>query len=75
MYYVFIDPPVDAFSPPDEIRAWIAELKSRESREEFQYPEGRKSLDSALAQAQGWLERSSEYPRSAVKQPPDRPAV
>jgi len=75
VYYVFIDPPVDAFSPPDEIRAWIEELRSRESREEFQYPEGRKSLDFSLAQARGWLERSSEHSHSAVKQPPDRPAV
>ena len=75
MYYVFIDPPVDAVSPPEEIRAWIAELKSRESREEFQYPEGRKSLDFALAQAQGWLERSSEYSRAKFQPPPERPTM
>jgi hypothetical protein len=75
MYYVFIDPPVGPFSPPEEIRVWIDEFKSRESREEFQYPEGRESLDLALAEAEGWLERSSERSRSAVRQPPDRPAV
>jgi hypothetical protein len=75
MYYVLIDPPVSAFSPPDEIRAWIQELRSRASREEFQYPEGRKSLDCALAEAEGWLERSQHHATGGRRHPPDRPAV
>jgi hypothetical protein len=75
MYCVFIDPPVGPFSPPEEIRAWIQELKSRASREEFQYREGRESLDLALAEAHGWLERSSERVKRGFGRPPDRPAV
>lgn len=75
MYYVLIDPPVSAFSPPEEIRAWIDELRSRASLEEFQFPEGRKSLDLALAEAEGWLKRARHSSTAGRRQPPDRPAV
>lgn len=42
-----IDPPVTAYSPPDEIRAWIKELKQREMTDE---------VEQALADAKRWLE-------------------
>ena len=75
MYYVLIDPPVSSFSTPEEISAWITELRSRASRPEFQYPEGRKSLDFALAEAEGWLVESRSRAEPQRRRPPDRPAV
>ena len=75
MYYVLIDPPVSVFSPPEAISAWIAELRSRASREEFQYPEGRKTLDEAIAEAEGWLEESRRFAEGAGRRPPESPAA
>jgi hypothetical protein len=75
MYYVLIDPPVSAFSPPDEIRAWITELRSRSSREEFQYPEGRRTLEEALAEAEEWLAESLKFAGRTGERPPESPAA
>ncbi|HSU15267.1 hypothetical protein [Longimicrobium sp.] len=66
-YYVLIDPPVSAFSPPDEIRAWIQELRSRATREEFQYPVGQRCLDGALREAEDALRFSQRHYADWVK--------
>lgn len=51
-----IDPPVTAFSEPDEIRAWLEELDRL--REEYaDDPETVNAIDVELAMARGWLAR------------------
>lgn len=71
--YTLIDPPVNAYSRPEQISAWIDELRGWVALPEFQHADNRKRLDAALAQAQSWLERSRSM--AARQHPPDRPAV
>jgi hypothetical protein len=57
--YLLIDPPVTAFSPPDQIAAWIAELEQLAHRPEYREKGPRNQIRSAMAQARDWL-RTSE---------------
>jgi hypothetical protein len=75
MHYILIDPPVSGFSPPEEISAWIAELRSRAPRPEFQYAEGREVLDAAIAEAEEWLQESRRRWGGEDRRPPERPAA
>lgn len=77
MYYTVIDPPVTAFSRPEEISAWIRELRSRASRPEFQYPENRGRLDEAIEEAEQWYaeSRTLHGPDRGADSEPNRPAV
>ena len=56
--YMLIDPPVNPFSPSDQISAWIAELEQLARRPEYAENGPRKQIRSALAQARGWLRTS-----------------
>ena len=71
MYYTVFDPPVTCFSRPEEISVWIRELRAQVSRPEFQYPENRKRLDDAIAEAERWYVES----QSIHGQAPRKPAV
>jgi hypothetical protein len=73
--YTLIDPPVNPFSAPEKINAWIEELRTWFSLPEFQYPDNRKRLDKAMADAQRWLEQSQGRAGTIGQRPPDRPAV
>jgi hypothetical protein len=75
--YLLIDPPVNPFSPPDQISAWIAELEQLASRPEYGEKGPRKQIRSAIAQARGWLRTSKRIDvaesvgaREALRHPP-----
>jgi hypothetical protein len=75
--YLLIDPPVTAFSPPEQIAAWIAELEQLARLPEYGEKRPRKQIRSALAQAREWLRTSkrldialSARAREAVPHPP-----
>lgn len=53
--YLLIDPPVDPFSPSDDIVAWIAELEALVQRPEYGEKEPRKQIAAALADARRYL--------------------
>jgi hypothetical protein len=74
--YTLFDAPVNQFSPPERIVAWLDHLRSQATRPEFRNdPENRKSLDDAVTEAQTWLEQSRARASSRLRRPPDRPAV
>ena len=56
--YLLIDPPVNPFSPSDEIVAWIAELEALAQRPEYGEQGPRKQIGAALAEARRWLRTS-----------------
>src|SRR3982750_3760248 len=56
--YLLIDPPVNPFSPSDEIVAWIAELEELAGRPEYREKAPREQIGVALAQARRWLRTS-----------------
>jgi len=67
-----IDPPVGAYSPPDEILRWIEKLRSLASTPEFRdHPENRRQLDTAITDAERFLESS----RALEQRPSHRPAI
>jgi hypothetical protein len=75
--YLLIDPPVTAYSPPDQIVAWIAKLEHLASRPEYAEKGPRKQIRSAIVQARGWLRTSkrldsmeSARTREALRHPP-----
>jgi hypothetical protein len=77
--YLLIDPPVTAYSPPDQIVAWIAKLEHLASRPEYAEKGPRKQIRSAITQARGWLRTSKRLDRieaartrEAVPHPPAR---
>lgn len=76
--YLLIDPPVTAYSPPDQIVAWIEKLEQLASRPEYAEKGPRKQIRSAMAQARRWLRTSqrleiveSTRTRRAVAHPPE----
>lgn len=74
--YTLFDPPVNQFSPPENIIAWLDELRSQVSRPEFQSdPQNRKCLDDAISEAEGWLEQSRRRVERGRRFPPNRPAI
>ena len=56
--YLLIDPPVNPFSPPDQIIAWIAELEQLAQQPENRENGPRKQIGSELALARKWLRTS-----------------
>jgi hypothetical protein len=75
--FLLIDPPVNPFSPSDEIVAWIAELEELAQRPEYREKGPRTQIRSAMAQARGWLRTSkrldialSAQAQKAVPHPP-----
>jgi hypothetical protein len=75
--YLLIDPPVNPFSPSDEIVAWIAELEELAQRPEYQEKAPREQIRSSMSQARRWLRTSkrldvaeSAQAREAVPHPP-----
>jgi hypothetical protein len=75
--YLLIDPPVTAFSPPDQIVAWIAELEQLAQRPEYREKAPREQIGAALVQARRWLRTSRRLDkleaartRDAVTHPP-----
>lgn len=56
--YLLIDPPVTAYSPPDQIAAWIAELEQLARLPEYDETGPRKQIRSAMTQARSWLRTS-----------------
>lgn len=76
--YLLIDPPVNPFSPSDEIVAWIAELEELAQRPEYEEKGPREQIRSAMAQARGWLRTSKRLDiaqsTGAREAPPHRPA-
>ncbi|MFL5383572.1 MAG: hypothetical protein ACJ8GN_13725 [Longimicrobiaceae bacterium] len=74
---MLIDPPVTAFSPPDQIAAWIEELKQLALLPENREKGPRRQIRSAIAQARGWLRTSKRLDialaagaRKALPHPP-----
>jgi hypothetical protein len=63
--YLLIDPPVTAFSPPEEIAQWIGELEELARKPEYAARGTRALLRSALKQARQWLDgrAGTENPR------------
>lgn len=51
---ILIDPPVGPYSPPDDIRAWIAELREMAKRHAADAL-ALQSIDRATADAKAWL--------------------
>ena len=51
-----LNPPVNKFSEPDEIRAWLEELESLKEDPELQAPEHQAKLQRHLNDARTWLE-------------------
>lgn len=51
-----LNPPVNKFSEPDEIRAWVEELESLMEDPELQAPEHQSNLQRHLNDARTWLE-------------------
>jgi hypothetical protein len=77
--YLLIDPPVNPFSPSDQISAWITELEQLARRPEYAGKGPRKQIRSALVQARGWLRTSkrldtAESARARDAVPPHPPA-
>lgn len=56
--YLLIDPPVDPFSPADEIVAWIAELEKLAQQPEYGEKGPQKQIAAALTDARGYLRTS-----------------
>ncbi len=56
--YPLFDPPVNEFSAPDEIQAWIRELEDLRERPDFEDGTARRELDRTLSQARKFLEAS-----------------
>jgi len=56
--YLLIDPPVNPFSPPEQIIAWIAELEQLAQQPENRENGPRKQIGSALALARKYLRTS-----------------
>lgn len=54
---IIIDPPVSMYSSPEEIRAWLREL--REQKKTAEGVEHSKAYDRAITEAEGWIERAS----------------
>ncbi|HEX6751392.1 MAG TPA: hypothetical protein VF092_29140 [Longimicrobium sp.] len=74
--YTLFDAPVNQFSPPERIIAWLDHLRSQASRPEFQNDaENLRSLEDAVAEAQAWLEQSRAKVARGRGRPPSRPAV
>lgn len=71
--YTLIDPPVDPYSPREEISAWVDELRGWRELPEFQDPENRERLEDALSEAESWLDNRGGA--AGRRHPPDRPAV
>jgi hypothetical protein len=70
------DPPVTAFSPPDQIAAWIAELEQLALLPGYGEKVLRKQIRSAMAQARGGLRTSKHLDvarlraREGLRHPP-----
>ncbi len=58
--YPLFDPPVNEFSTPDEIRAWISELEDLREQPDYKDTTARRELDWTLSQAREFLEASLE---------------
>ena len=58
--YPLFDPPVDEFSAPDEIRAWIGELEDLREQPAYKDTTARRELDHTLAQAREFLDASMD---------------
>lgn len=74
--HLLIDPPVTAFSPPDQIIAWVAELEQLAQRPEYGDRANRKRIESALRQARRWLHNSGQLrgaPSSQSRDPVPNP--
>lgn len=69
--YLLIDPPVNAFSPSDEIVAWIAELEELAQRPENAERGPRTQIAEALAEAKRYLRTSKRLDRLEAAQARD----
>jgi len=69
--YLLIDPPVNPFSPSDEIVAWIAELEELAQRPEYREKAPREQIGAALTQARRWLRTSKRLDKLEAARPRD----
>ncbi|HEX8903636.1 MAG TPA: hypothetical protein VF771_02200, partial [Longimicrobiaceae bacterium] len=71
--YTLFDPPVNEFSPPENISAWLHELRALASRPEFRDdPQNRQCLEDALAEAESMLVFSRSRVERVRRNPPNR---
>jgi len=56
--YPLFDPPVNEFSAPEEIRAWISELEDLRGQPDYKDATARRELDRTLSQARELLDAS-----------------